>query len=71
MIYDFMKPHKISAHSGKLLLILGHVTNQIQIQLVTWGVTNQGVLLLTTISYIHFSRRVGSEYSKIAATGLL
>ena len=33
----------------QFLLILGHVTNWIQMQLVTWGVTIQDVLLLATI----------------------
>ena len=33
------------------LLNLGYVTNQIQIQLVKWGVTNQDVLLLLTVNY--------------------
>ena len=34
---------------GQLLFFGAHVTNWIQIQLVTWGVTNQDVLLLVTI----------------------
>ena len=46
-IEDFVKPHKVSAHSN--IFILGHITNQIQIQLGTWGVTNQDVLLLTAL----------------------
>ena len=40
-----MKPHNFA----QSLLILGNVTDQIQIQLVTWGVTNRDMLLLTTL----------------------
>ena len=41
-----------------LLLNLGHVTNQIQIKLVRWGVTNLDVLLLTTIWLPHFFQKM-------------
>ena len=36
---------------GQLLFFRAHVINWIQIQLVTWGVTNRDVLLLTAICY--------------------
>ena len=36
----------------QFLLILGHVANEIQILLATWGVTNEDLLLLATLQYL-------------------
>ena len=48
MIWDFMNPHKISANSENKQKSYGILL----LELVTWGVTNQDVLLLATIRYI-------------------
>ena len=50
MIWDFMNPHKISAHSDNKQKSYG----KLLIELVTWGVTNRDVLLLATIRYVVF-----------------
>ena len=36
----------------QLFLILGHITNQIKIQLVTWVVINRDLLLLVILQYL-------------------
>ena len=46
-----MKPHNFSSFE-QFLLILDHVTNEIQILLVTWGATNEDLLLLATLQYL-------------------
>ena len=44
MIEDFMNPHKISAHSDNRQKSYG----MLLVELVTWGVTNQDMLLFAT-----------------------
>ena len=46
-----MKSHNFSSFE-QFLLILGHVTNEIQILLATWGVTNEDLLLFATLQYL-------------------
>ena len=57
---DFMNPHKISTNSDNFYCLEPMFWDQIQ--LVTWGVTNQDVLLLYTV-YINSVSPIGSKIS--------
>ena len=50
-IQDLVIPDNFSSFE-QFLLILGHVANEIQILLATWGVTNEDLLLLATLQYL-------------------